>query len=93
MPDQETFQSFQRMLDPLSTAMEGGNTRVRARPGDNVGTLTQTIWMLKTEHDVFVARVKSTLNNGTARFTAPVWLGAAYVSKTCQFIQPGTRLT
>jgi hypothetical protein len=36
---------------------------------------------------------KTTLNNGTARFTTNVWLGSSYVNKVCQFIQPGTKLT
>jgi hypothetical protein len=33
------------MLGPVSTDIEGGNTRQQPRPGDNVGTITQTIWM------------------------------------------------
>jgi len=37
--------------------------------------------------------VKTTLNNGTARFTTNVWLGSSYVNKVCQFIRPDTRLT
>ena len=37
--------------------------------------------------------MKNTLNNGTVRFTTNVWLGSSYVSKVCQFIQPGTKLT
>ena len=93
MPDRGSFQPLQRMLDPISTDMEGGNTRQRPRPGDNVGTITQTIWMSLAEHDTFVAWVKTTLNNGTARFTTNVWLGSSYVNKVCQFIQPGTKLT
>jgi hypothetical protein len=66
------------MLDPVATEMEGGNIRQRPRPGDNVGTLTQTIWISAAEHDTFVAWVKDTLGNGTGRFTANVWLGTAY---------------
>jgi hypothetical protein len=65
MPDPESFQPIQRMLDPISTDMEGGNTRQRPRPGDNVGTITQTIWMSLAEHDVFIDWVKTTLSNGT----------------------------
>ena len=93
MPQQESFQPLQRMLDPLATDMEGGNTRERPRPGDNVGTITQTVWMSMAEHDTFVDWVKTTLNNGTARFTANVWLGSSYMNKVCQFIKPGSTLT
>lgn len=92
MPVQDGFQPLQRMLDPIATDMEGGNTRERPRPGDNVGTITQTIWMSMADHDTFVGWVKTTLNNGTARFTMNVWLGSSYVSKVCQFIKPGTQL-
>lgn len=88
----DNFQPLQRMLDPVSTDMEGGNTRERPRPGDNVGSITQTIRMSAADHDTFVAWVKTTLNNGTARFTANVWLGSSYVSKVCQFIKPGTQI-
>ena len=84
--------SLQRMLDPITTDMEGGNTRQRPRPGDNVGTITQKVRMSLADCDTFVAWVKTTLNNGTARFTANVWLGTAEANKVCQFIQPGTKL-
>lgn len=93
VPQQDSFQPIQRSLDPLSTDFEGGNTRERSRPGDNVGMLKQTIWMTMAEHDTFVAWVLATLNNGTARFTANVWMGSSFLVKTCQFIKPGTTLT
>ena len=84
---------LQRMLDPISTDMEGGNTRERPRPGDNVGTITQTVRMYPAHYDpTFVNWLKTTLNNGTARFTMDVWLGTALVNKVCQFIKPGTNL-
>jgi len=85
--------SLQRMLDPISTDMEGGNTRERPRPGDNVGTITQTVRMSPADYDpTFVNWVKTTLNNGAARFTMDVWLGTALANKVCQFIKPGTGL-
>lgn len=92
-PVPDSFQPLQRALDPISTDMEGGNTRERPRPGDNVGAITQTIWLSLSDYDTVTAWVKSTLNNGTARFTMNVWLGSSYVSKTVQFIKPGTTLT
>lgn len=91
MPD--NFGPLQRALDPIATDMEGGNTRERPRPGDNVGTLTQTIWLSNTDYDTVIAWIKGTLSNGTARFTMSVWLGSSYVSKTVQFLKPGTTLT
>jgi len=85
--------SLQRMLDPISTDMEGGNTRERPRPGHNVGTITQMVRMSPADYDpTFVNWVKTTLNNGAARFTMDVWLGTALANKVCQFIKPGTGL-
>jgi hypothetical protein len=89
MPDPGSFQPIQRMLDPISTDMEGGNTRQRPRPGDNVGTITQTIWMSNAEHDTFVNWVKTTLNNGTARFTTNVWLGSYRFASSGEMGEPG----
>lgn len=93
MPETTSFRPIQRSLDPISTSMEGGNTRERSRPGDNVGSITQTLWLTMADHDTFVAWVKGTLGNGTGRFTMNVWLGSSYVSKTVQLIKPGTTLT
>ena len=50
-PVPDSFAPMRRMLDPISTDMEGGKTRERPRPGDNVGTITQTIWMSMAEHE------------------------------------------
>lgn len=88
-PTRNGFQPIKRFLEPISTDMEGGNTRERPRPGDNVGTITQTINMKMAEHDIFVPWVKNTLNNGTARFIADVWLGSGYLTKVCKFAKGG----
>ncbi|MCK1577784.1 hypothetical protein [Bradyrhizobium sp. 174] len=45
--------------------------------------------MTPADAEVLKDWVKTTLGNGTARFTAQVWTGAAYVSKTCQFAKGG----
>lgn len=88
-PQKGGFQVQKRFLDPIATDMEGGNTRERPRPGDNVGTITQTINFTLAEHDVFVGWVRDTINNGSGRFTANVWLGSAYAVKTCKFAKSG----
>lgn len=86
-PQRGSFTGITRALEPISTAMEGGNVRERSRPGDNIATIPQAIWMKAAEKALFVAWVKTTLSNGTARFTMNVWLDNAYVSKTCQFVK------
>lgn len=88
-PDLNSISGIKRYLDPIATDMEGGNTRLRARPGDNVGTLSQTIVLPRTQFETFVTWVKTTLNNGTSRFTTNVWLGAGFESKVCQFSNGG----
>ena len=88
-PERPSFQPIKLTLDPLETEFEGGNSRTRSRPGDNVGTVGQTIWMSSTEYELFFAWGKTTLNNWTARFTTQVWLGTSYQSKVCQFPKGG----
>jgi hypothetical protein len=84
-PDLNSITNVKRILDPIKTDFEGGNTRLRTRPGDNVGTLSQTVRMKASELTTFVAWVKTTLNNGTSRFTVLVRLDGVFVSKVCQF--------
>ncbi len=84
-PEENGFQPIKPYLDPLKTEFEGGNVRLRSRPGDNVGTIGQAVVMTYAEYEVFADWVKTTLNNGTARFVANVWIGTGFVSKTCQF--------
>jgi hypothetical protein len=83
---------LQRMRDPLETDMEGGNSRSRSRPGDNVGTLTQKVRLYPADYDAVVEWVKTTLNNGTSRFTMDVWLGTSTANKVCKFVKPGSNM-
>jgi hypothetical protein len=83
------FEPISRVLAPIVTDMEGGNQRQRSRPGDNVGMLGQTIIMYAAQFEIFTPWWKGTLSNGTARFTAQVWLGTDYETKVCQFTKDG----
>lgn len=74
---------------PLATEMEGGNTRLRRRAGDNVAKLEFSLRLTEAEHSDFWTFVKTTLSGGTARFTMPVYLTTSSPStKTVQFVQP-----
>lgn len=84
-PDLNSISGVKRFLDPLKTDMEGGNTRRRSRPGDNIATISQTIVMTAASCATFIEWVKTNLNNGTARFTTRVRLAATFESKVCQF--------
>lgn len=86
-PDLNTVQPFVPFLDPIKTDMEGGNTRLRTRPGDNVGQIAYSIPMTPTQLSAFNTWVKTTLNNGTSRFSLKVWIDNAFVTKVCQFAE------
>lgn len=88
-PDLNSISELKRFLEPIQTEMEGGNLRQRTRPGDNVGSFSQTIVMPTAQFSTFVAWIKSALGNGTSRFTANVWLGAGFENKVCQFVNGG----
>jgi len=77
--------SIEPFLPPLRTEMDGGNVRLRARPGDDTAVVQQSVLMTKAEYDTFNAWGRTTLGNWTGRFTAMVWLGSAYALKTCMF--------
>lgn len=84
-PDLNTVQPLTRLLDPIKTEMDGGNIRLRSRPGDNVGQTSYSIPMTNAQIAAFNSWVKTTLNNGTSRFSVPVWADNTFVTKTCQF--------
>lgn len=84
-PERTSFQPIKPTIDPITTDFEQGNQRSRSRPGDNVGTVTQTIRLTPDEHDTFMTWGKTTIGNWTGRFTAQIWTGTAYATKVCQF--------
>lgn len=76
---------------PVETEMASNNIRARSRPGSNVAVIEQTLRLTPAQHDDFFEWLRGDLNNGVSRFTAQVWLGSAYASKTCQFVSPHPR--
>lgn len=71
---------------PIRTEMEGGNIRIRRRPGDNVAIISQTVELTQDELNTLDAWVSTTLGGGVARFSMLVFLGGpVFVSKTVQF--------
>ncbi len=71
--------------DPLQTDMEGGNKRLRTRPGDDIGRVSFTIRYTKAQYSTFLTFVQSTLNRGTSRWTMDVWDGSAFITRNVQF--------
>ena len=72
-------------LAPIKTEMEGGNVRLRARPGDNVAIVRQSILMTRTQYSTLYIWGRTTIGNWTGRFSMPVWDGVSYTTKVCQF--------
>jgi hypothetical protein len=75
-------------IQPVSTQMEGGNQRLRSMPGNNVATIDYPLKpMTNTEYDLFDTFMRTTLNNGTSRWTMPIVIGTSTVTKTVQLEQ------
>lgn len=75
---------------PRATQMEGGNTRLRIKPGDAVATSRWGQDLNGLQVDAFRTFYRDTLGNGAGRFTMPVCLdGVSYESRTVQ-IASGT---
>lgn len=73
-------------VPPLQTDMGGGNLRRRQQPGSNVKIVSQKVQMTAANWSTLSTFNDSTLSYGTSRFTMSVWTGAAYVSKTVQWM-------
>ena len=83
----QDWQIPQPFIGPIETEMEGGNVRLRSRPGSNVATVQWRRRMTPLQYSSFDAFVRATLSNGTSRFNMPVWLGASYVTNTVQIVK------
>lgn len=72
---------------PLSTEMEGGNTRLRSEPGSDVGTYAWSGILDAAKMSVFEAFVEDAINNGSARFAMMVSRnGITYVMRPVQIV-------
>jgi len=72
---------------PLETDMDGGNVRVRRRPGDGLGTMSWKVELTAAQMASFRSFVETTLRFGTARFSMPVTLdGSTYETRTVQIV-------
>ena len=83
----QDWQIPQPFISPLETEMDGGNVRLRSRPGSDVATVQWRRRMTTLQYTSFDTFVRATISNGTSRFTMPVWLGTSYVTKTVQVVK------
>jgi len=81
----DTWQIPDLYQDPLVTDMEGGNKRMRGRPGDNVMRTTFDILYTQAQWAIYKAFIKNTLHMGLARFTMPIEFGDGEQTKLVQY--------
>jgi hypothetical protein len=67
-----------------STEMNAGTTRSRRRYTLAVSRVQFDLVMNSAQLATFWGFYFNTIGSGAARFTMPVWNGAAYVNKTCR---------
>ncbi len=92
MPMLDTY-SNEPFLEPIRTEMEGGNVRLRRRPGDNVAIIQQSVRMTFDQYGALVTWGKETIGGWTGRFSVSVWLGSGCATKVCQFHSGAPRPT
>lgn len=71
--------------EPRVTDMEGGNVRMRSRPGDNIYRISFNILMTKAQWTTLWAWIMNDLGRGTSRFNTKIWNGSAMVNAVAQF--------
>lgn len=80
-----TWQLTGDAIAPLASEMNSGTTRRRNKYTLRVSEMTFKLVMTAAEVATFRTFVTTTLGNGAARFTMPVWDGTAYVNRTVSF--------
>lgn len=88
-----SWQEVEIYQDPIITEMEGGNKRMRTRPGDDVCRYTFTILMTNAQWATLREWAVVDLARGTKRFRTKIWNGSAMIDAVCQFaakLKPGT---
>lgn len=77
-------------LPPLTTDMNGGNTRSRRQFTSAIGQIQVSIQMPDAQFNTFAAWERDTLGHGSSRFTLPIYYrGGGWVTKTC-WIEKGS---
>lgn len=73
--------------EPIETEMDGGDIRRRRRPGDDVARKRLAFRFDATQTATWSTFVRTTLNNGSARFVMPVSVdGLACEDRVVQII-------
>lgn len=86
-PLADSWQVDKPHQEPIETDMDGGNKRLRTRPGDEMSQISFSLMFTQAEYTTFATFVGTTLNRGTSRFTMRVWNGTTMVSKTVQLVR------
>ena len=73
----------------VATEMEGGNVRLRRRPGDRVETVGWARRFTPTQHAIWAGFLKDTIADGTRQFVMPIWSGEDYQNRLVQIVDGG----
>ncbi|WP_146090282.1 hypothetical protein, partial [Rhodoblastus acidophilus] len=82
---QGSWQCPELSLAPLTSDMNAGTTRRRNKYTLRISKMQFVVSMTSAQLEVFKSFYFSTLSNGAARFTMPIWNGSAYVTRACAF--------
>lgn len=80
-----SWQEVDIYLDPIETEMDGGNRRLRTRPGDDVSRYAFTLLMTNTQWATLREWAVTDLSRGTKRFSTKIWNGSSMIDAVCQF--------
>lgn len=84
-PQVDSWQMPSPYMDPLATDMDGGNQRLRSRPGAGIKIVQFNITMTLSQYASFRTFCETTLGFGSSRWVMLVWFGTAFVSSVVQF--------
>jgi hypothetical protein len=83
------WQMTEPNLAPLASEMDGGNVRLRRRPGDNVAKIMYPLIPLTdAQFALFRTFYRTTISGGVSRFTMSLMTDNAVETKTVQFEKP-----
>lgn len=82
------WQMPQPFQAPRASEMDGGNQRLRSRPGSNVATISYPLKPLDaTQFAALETFYRTTLNNGASRWTMTLTFPGGAITKTVQLDQ------
>lgn len=83
-----TLQISRTAEAPVSSDMNSGTTRRRRKYSLRIAPMTFQIMLTNSQAATFKTFHETTLGDGAARFTLPIWFAGAFATKTAVFAEP-----